>query len=87
MEYNNKIISRINRYYISNTGPYLFKCKIDPETGIRRQYTNMLKGYPVKIVNDFNEITEFPKDINYSYYIRECKKIINAFERIQLSLF
>lgn len=87
VEYNNKIISRINRYYISNTGPYLFKCKIDPETGIRRQYTNMLKGYPVKIVNDFNEITEFPKDINYSYYIRECKKIINAFERIQLSLF
>lgn len=87
VEYNDKLISRINRYYICNSGAYLFKCKVDSITNKRFGYINMLKGFPVQIVNDFNEIKEFPKDINYAYYIGECKKIIDFFEQKQLRLF
>ena len=47
----------------------------------------MLKGHGVKIVNDLNSITKFPNDVDYEYYIGECKKIINQFECKQLSLF
>lgn len=86
VEYQDKIISRINRYYICKNGYYLFKYKTDPNTG-EKKYTNLLKGYPVQIVNDLSTITEFPTNINYYYYIKECKKIINEFERKQLSLF
>ena len=85
VEYNGKLISHINRYYISKLAPYLFKCKV--KNNIRSGYINMLKGHGVKIVNDLNLITEFPTDIDYDYYIGECKKIINQFECQQLSLF
>lgn len=85
VEYNNKIISRINRYYVSETAPYLYKCVI--ENNKRGDYVNMLKGHGVRIVNNFDEIKEFPKDIDYKYYLAEIKKIISLFENKQLSLF
>lgn len=86
VEYNDKLISRINRYYMSTNGSKLYKCVVDEE-GKRSGYTNMLKASGVTIVNNFDEITEFPNNINYRYYIGECNKIINAFENRQLSLF
>lgn len=85
VEYNNELISHINRYYVSRLAPYLFKCKV--KDGKRSGYINMLKGHGVRIVNNLDEITEFPTDIDYDYYIGECKKIINQFECQQLSLF
>lgn len=85
VEYNNKIISHINRYYVSNRGYYLYKCKID--NGKRTNYINMLKGHGVKIVNDLTKLTKFPEDIDYNYYISEAKKITFPFEHKQLSLF
>lgn len=85
VEYNGNLISHINRYYVSKLAPYLFKCKV--KNGIRSGYINMLKGHGVKIVNDLNSITKFPNDVDYEYYIGECKKIINQFECKQLSLF
>lgn len=86
VELNNQLIQRINRYYISTNGYYLYKCRLD-ENNKRYGYINMLKGKGIKIVNDFNQIKEFPNDIDYRYYIGECQKIINEFERIQLTLF
>lgn len=86
VEYNDKLISRINRYYMSTNGSKLYKCVVDEE-GKRSGYTNMLKASGVTIVNNLDEITEFPDNINYRYYIGECNKIINAFENRQLSLF
>lgn len=86
VELDNQLIQRINRYYISTNGHYLYKCRLD-ENNKRYGYINMLKGKGIKIVNDFNQITDFPTDINYRYYIGECQKIINEFERIQLTLF
>lgn len=85
VEYNDQIISHINRYYISKNGYYLYKCKI--ENGKRTNYINMLKGHGVKIVNDLTKLTEFPKDIDYNYYISEAKKIIFPFKNKQLTLF
>lgn len=86
VEYNGKLISRINRYYASTNGYYLFKCKVDCE-GRRTDYNHMLKASGVTIVNNLNNIKEFPTNINYSYYIGEANKIITQFENQQLSLF
>lgn len=86
VEYNNKLVSHINRYYVSTTAPYLYKCKVDNQ-GKRYGFINLLTSSGVRIVNNFDEIKEFPSDINYRYYIQETKKIINAFEIQQLSLF
>lgn len=86
VEYNNQLITRINRYYMDSTQPYLFKCKVD-EHGKRSGYISMLKDSGVKIVNNLDEIKEFPKTINYRYYIRECNKIIAALQLKQLTLF
>ena len=85
VEYNNNIVSRINRYYVSTKGYYLYKCEI--ENNKRVNYSSMLKASGVVIVNNLDEIKEFPKDVNYSYYIAECKKIIYPFTHIQLNLF
>ena len=86
VEYNNEIISRINRYYVSTGGYYLYKCIVDGN-GKRTDYTNMLKASGVVIVNNLDAVKEFPKDINYRYYISECYKIIAPFECVQLTLF
>lgn len=90
VEYNNQLITRINRYYVSTNKPYLYKCKLvsDANGNYHREgYINMLKSSGVCICNNLEEIKEFPKDINYRYYITEAMKIINKFENKQLSLF
>jgi hypothetical protein len=88
VEYKGELVQHINRYYVSSAGDagYLYKCEVDNQ-GTRYNYTNMLKGWGVKIVNNLDEINEFPQDINYRYYLSEIKKIINQFENQQLSLF
>ena len=135
VEYNGKLVSRINRYYCSTNGAYLFKCEVvskdkkipavilhfnDGQTlkvpktdvepngqywynsdieriedtedfiilkGQRENYSNMLKASGVTIVNNLDEITEFPNNVNYSYYISECRKILFPFIHQQTSLF
>lgn len=86
VEYNNQLITRINRYYISTDGYYLFKCRID-ESGNRYGYINMLCDSGVTICNNLDDFKEFPKNINYNYYIKEANKIISKLEQQQLSLF
>ena len=86
VEYDGKLISRINRYYASTNGYYLFKCKVDAE-GNRTDYNHMLKASGVTIVNNLDDVKEFPTNINYRYYIGEVNKIIKQFENRQLSLF
>lgn len=86
VEYNGELINRINRYYCSTKGNYLYKCKVD-ENKKRTGYINMLKDSPVVIVNNLEEIKNFPKDINYNYYIKEVNKIIFPFRCKQMTLF
>ena len=47
----------------------------------------MLCASGVTIVNDLNQIKEFPNNINYNYYIQEAYKIIYGFKLKQLTLF
>lgn len=96
VEYNDKIQQRINRFYVSNNGYYLWKFKTN--SGVK-EYQNMLKGYAVTLHNTFysdedlqwkyaqGETFESIYDINYNYYISQCKKIINEIKPKQLNLF
>ena len=83
VEYNGKLIQRINRYYMSTNGPWLYKCKVD-SNGIRSNYINLCTDSGVTIVNQLNDNTPFPTNINYQ---SKARKIINSFNNQQLSLF
>lgn len=85
VEYNNIVQQRINRFYVSTNGLYLWKWK--EENGIK-EYQNMLKGYGVTIHNTLTPdkpIEEY--NINYAYYILQATKIINQLKPQQLSLW
>jgi hypothetical protein len=82
-EKKQKIVPRkmqhTNRYLVSNKkGGSLYKEKNGKQTA-------MVANQTVQIVNDFSQTEQY--DINYSYYEKECRKIIDLFEKAQLSLF
>lgn len=97
VEYNEQVQQRTNRFYVSNSGYYLWKWKLD-ETG-KKQYQNMLKGYGVKLHNRLysdedlqwmysqGETFQSIYDINYQYYTVQCLKIIEQLKPKQLNLF
>ena len=78
-------ISRINRYYCSTNGYYLYKHRNGED--IKSNGEHMMKDSGVKIVNDLTQLREFPYDINYKYYITRARKIAFPMEHYQLSLF
>ena len=79
--YGENTVQRINRYYASTNGPYLYKQKPgeNPE--------NMLTKSGVTILNKFDDRTIDSRKINYRYYISEANKIVIDFTEQQLSLF
>lgn len=77
-----KKISSINRYYASTGGYHIYKVSKDGGKAV-----SLLTKSGLKIVNDLTGLTEFPKDINYQYYISEARKIVFPMEHYQLSLF
>lgn len=85
VEYDGKLIQRINRYYISTDGPWLYKCKVDLN-GNRSNYIKLLTDSGVTIINTIDN-TNLPTNINYSYYISSAQKIVDKFRYKQLSLF
>jgi CRISPR/Cas system CMR-associated protein Cmr5 small subunit len=71
------------RFYVSKRGDQLYK--VDKKFG---EKINYCVGYNVKILNDLNKSTSFDEyDVNLSYYIAECYKVINQIEDKQLKLF
>ena len=96
VEYDDITQQRTNRFYVSPSGLYLWKWK---EKDNDRQYNNMLSGYGVKLHNTFISDDELQflystglsfndiYDVNYSYYIKECQKIIEQIKPRQLSLW
>lgn len=82
VELNGKQIANINRYYASTGGFYIYK--INKETG---KAVSLLTKSGLKIVNDLTQLKEFPKDINYEYYISEARKIVFPMEHTQLTLY
>ena len=78
-----KPVQRINRFYASTNGPYLYK----EDPGGNRDRTNMLTKSGVTILNKFDDRPIEDRKINYRYYISEAKKVIADFTEQQLSLF
>lgn len=76
-------VQRINRYYASTNGEYLFKLSPDDS----RDKTNMLTKSGVTILNKFDDLPIESRKINYRYYISEASKIIADFTERQLELF
>ena len=74
-------VQRINRFYASTNGAYLFK-----EDDVDK-VSNMLTKSGVTILNELYDTTVEGRKINYMYYISEAKKIISAFTEQQLELF
>lgn len=85
VEYAGKYIQRINRYYASISGYYLFKVKDNSYEPIRR--TNMLTESGVTILNKIDDTPINKRWINYGYYISKAKKIAHSLGCQQLSLF
>ena len=80
--HGDKPVQRINRFYASTNGRYLYK--INQETG---QENNMLTKSGVTILNKFDDLKIEDCKVNYRYYISEANKIIADFVNQQLELF
>ena len=74
-------VQRINRFYASTNGYYLFKQSEDGSL------EHMLKKSGVTILNKFDDTPIEDRKINYRYYISEATKIIADFVNQQLELF
>lgn len=74
-------LSKNTRYYISNKGGSLFKKSNDG------RISGVSVGFVTTIFNNYEKKEMKDYDINYSFYIKECNKIIDQIEVKQLSLF
>ena len=74
--YNNQEISKVNRFYVSNTGYPLIKVKkrINKNNEEVDSENNIIKDVNVKLFNDYTN--EKSRDINYDFYINLTNKII-----------
>lgn len=77
-------LSKTIRYFASKTGGFLFKKEVN--TG---KLTGVLIGQTVTLFNKKYDVPFEEYNIDYSYYIKECNKIIDAIipPTEQLSLF
>ena len=80
-----KFITHINRYYVSTNGGYLYKCEVEDNKIVK--FANMLTASGVTLCNDITAIKEFPKNINYKYYIKEANKILAKLKIQEQGLF
>ena len=85
-------VQRINRFYASTDGAYLFKRDKDGREvhtlmDLFDKAQNMLTKSGVTILNKFDDMPIEDRKINYRYYISEAKKVIADFTEQQLSLF
>ena len=85
VEHGDKPIQRINRFYASTNGAYLYKVKKNPDGEL--QYNNMLTKSGVTVLNKLDDRLMVDRKVNYRYYISEAKKIISDFTEQQLELF
>lgn len=79
--HGDKPVQRINRFYASTNGSYLFKIKG------KESWFNMLTKSGVTILNKFDDRKIEDRKINYRYYISEANSIIADLAYKQLELF
>lgn len=85
--HGDKPVQRINRFYASINGPYIYKYNPLEKYIGKDGLTNMLTKSGVTILNEFDDLPIESRKINYRYYISEAKKIIADFTEQQLELF
>lgn len=97
--HGDKPVQRINRFYASTNGPYLYKVKKNENPGHKigqwgeeydvpeESWFNMLTKSGVTILNKFDDLEMEDRKVNYRYYISEANKIIADFVNQQLELF
>ena len=84
VEYDNKPQQRINRFYASTNGCFLYKWK--NENG-EKKYQNMLTESGVTLLNYIDDKPIEERKINYQYYLKKCMEIVNELKTKQLTLF
>jgi hypothetical protein len=77
------ILQKTNRFYASDSTSAAFIYKMD-DYGKK---SHILKDSGVKIFNDYVDMKMKDYEINYAYYIKEAKAVIEKVQPIQLSLF
>lgn len=73
------------RYYVSNSNTTFYKIYESGKSAGTEEVIE--KGYHVTIFNDYINKKWEDYDIDYSYYIKECYKIINIIKPAQIHLF
>ena len=84
VEYRDKKIQRINRFYASTNGCYIYKVK---EENNKLSYYNLLTKSGVTVLNKYDDADIKCRHINYSYYASEARKIVENLKCRQLDLF
>lgn len=79
---SNILLPKTIRYYASNSGGIILKHKTET---LEDKFTNVNVKQNITIFNKFVNKPMSNYDIDYSFYIKECYKIINKVTKIQLS--
>lgn len=84
----------INRYYVCRSGAYLYKVKhvdkFDKKSGRWskvKSYQNVLKGFGVELMNEYEDKPIKDYNADHRYYISKTREIIQQLEPIQQTLF
>ena len=84
VEYGNKPVQRINRYYASNSGYYLMRVK---DKMYETKKESILSDVGVILLNHIDSVPIEKRKINYQYYIGKAKTIVSEFINRQLTIF
>ena len=84
IEYGNKPVQRINRYYASNSGYYLMRVK---DKMYETKKENILSDVGVILLNHIDDVPIEKRKINYQYYIGKANTIVSEFINRQLTIF
>lgn len=84
IEYGNKPVQKINRYYASNSGYYLMRVK---DKMYETKKESILSDVGVILLNHIDDIPIEKRKINYQYYIGKASTIVSEFINRQLTIF
>lgn len=84
IEYGNKPVQRINRYYASNSGYYLMRVK---DKMYETKKESILSDVGVILLNHIDDVPIEKRKINYQYYIGKANTIVSEFINQQLTIF
>lgn len=77
--HNNKKIQRVNRYYATKYGAYIYRKSYDEKTK-KLSIAHLLQDSPVIIYNKFDNKPINERKINYGFYQKNARSIIFEIE-------